>query len=179
MDLCSYLPPLLILKDFSFSFLKVFSVKLNSRQKNYSRILALDMVHFFSLSRETKPSDLYGFKRLRKSIEKVSSLSIQNLLWFYRIISTKTITHNELNSSKLLYENSQAGPSIITLSAKSLVAQSEAKLGGPGEHSPLALEKFHLQQLISLISIIIFLLSPTPFFPQIFEFGLSQCRIYT
>ena len=140
------------------------------------------MVHFFSLSRETKPSDLYGFKRLRKSIEKVSSLSIQNLLWFYRIISAKTITHNELNSSKLLYENSQAGPSIITLSAKSLVAQSEAKLGGPGEpgeHSPLALEKFHLQQLISLISITIFLLSPTPFFPQIFEFGLSQCRIYT
>ena len=59
------LPPLLILKDFSFFFffLKVFSVKLNSRQNNHSRILALDMVHFFSLSHETKPSDLYGFKR--------------------------------------------------------------------------------------------------------------------
>ena len=33
--------------------------------------LALEMINFFSLYHRTKPSDLYDFKRLRNSIDKV------------------------------------------------------------------------------------------------------------
>lgn len=104
-----YIYHLLIRSD--FYFWKYFQSNWTLGKITTLWCLVLDMVHFFSLSHGTKPSNLNGFKILWNSRDKES---MKNLLWFYRIFLVKTITHNELNWSKLLYdvhsyENSQPG----------------------------------------------------------------------